>query len=416
MVDLVTSSGGVALALRSLLAPGIFAARCLKRLPATVGVPRPRRSLTLAAKMFLDEVFFLSEVISAGLISPADTPRLMAEVEAGLALYERRGWLEDPAAFHIDPPAPATCSYQPPQRAWIPGFRDITFDHLTFESGYAPHAEEPGRDRWLGYEAVQTTHAWLLKHPGTPRPWLVCVHGYRMGFPLADLLAFPTNWFHRELGLNLAFPVLPLHGPRKVGRRTGDGVFSGEILDTVHMQAQAVWDIRRLVRWLRAEGAPAVGVYGLSLGGYTTALLASVEAGLDCVVAGIPHADYADLARWNMPSLILRLATHLPFDWEAVAHLFRVVSPLAIAPRVPRDRRYLFAASADRLVPPRHARDLWLHWDCPRATWYEGSHVSFGWEADVYALLGEALRASGLATTGPLTSGAPPASPHPAAS
>jgi hypothetical protein len=386
----------MALALRSLLAPGIFAARCLKRLPATVGVPRPRHSLALAAKMLLDEVFFVTEVISAGLVSAADTPRLMTEVTAALDLYDRRGWLEDPAAFHLDPPAPDTWSYRTPRRAWIPGLRDVAFDHLTFESGYAPHAEEPGRDRWLGYEAVRTAHAWLLRHPGRPRPWLVCVHGYRMGFPLADLLAFPTEWFHHDLGLNLAFPVLPLHGPRKVGWRTGDGVFSGEILDTIHMQAQAVWDIRRLLRWLGAEGAPAVGVYGLSLGGYTTALLASVEDGLDCVVAGIPHADYADLARWNMPSLLLRLAARLPFDWGEAERVFRVVSPLAIAPRVPRARRYLFAASADRLVPPRHARDLWLHWERPRAAWYEGSHVSFGWEREVYALLGEALRASGL--------------------
>jgi hypothetical protein len=403
MVDLVTSAGGVALALRSLLAPGILAARWIKHAPAPSGIPRPRRSLALMGKMLLDEVFFATEVISAGIVSTADAGRLLAEVEGALRLYQELGWLDDPARFHFEPPPPAAWAYQPPRRAWIPGLRDVTFDHLTFDSGYEPHADDPGRERWLGYEPVRTAHAWLLKHTGAPRPWLICVHAYRMGFPLADLLVFPVDWFHHELGLNLAFPVLPLHGPRKVGWRSGDGVFSGEILDTLHMQAQAVWDIRRLAALLRAQGAPAVGVYGLSLGGYTTALLAGVEANLDCVVAGIPHADYVDLARWNAPALMLRLADRQSVDWEAVGRLLRVISPLAIPPRVARERRYLFAATADRLVPPEHARDLWLHWECPRTLWYEGSHVSFGWEASVRTLLHEALE-----TTGFLTAGAAP--------
>jgi hypothetical protein len=398
MVDWMTKSGGVAVALRTLLAPGILAGRWLVSPSDEPGLPNPQRSATLAAKMLLDDLFLVSEVISAGFVSRVDTRRLVGEVDAALRMYTERGWLAAPGAYHLDPPPVTRWAFKRPRRAWIPGVRDVRFDHLTFESGYAPHVGEPGRDRWLGYAPVRTAHAWLLKHPGPPRPWLVCVHAYRMGFPLADFLVFPTDWFHRELGLNLAFPVLPLHGPRKVGWRTGDGVFSGEVLDTVHMQAQAVWDIRRLVHWLRNEGAPAIGVYGLSLGGYTTALLASVEPDLDCVVAGIPHADYADLARWNVPALILRLAERLHIDWDAVRRLFRVVSPLAMAPRIPRARRYLFAALGDRLVPPGHARDLWRHWDCPRATWYEGSHVSFGWETDVDRLLYEALVTSGLAT------------------
>jgi dienelactone hydrolase len=88
-------------------------------------------------------------------------------------------------------------------------------------------------------------------------------------------------------------PVLPLHGPRRIGRMSGDGFLSGNVLDTIHAEAQAVWDARRLIGWARAEGAPLVGVHGLSLGGYTTALLASLQEGLSCVIAGIPVADLA---------------------------------------------------------------------------------------------------------------------------
>ena len=52
-----------------------------------------------------------------------------------------------------------------------------------------------------------------------------------------------------------------LKRPRKsqASDRSGDGFLSGHALDTVHAEAQAMWDIRRLVSWIRAQGAPAVG-------------------------------------------------------------------------------------------------------------------------------------------------------------
>jgi predicted esterase YcpF (UPF0227 family) len=37
-----------------------------------------------------------------------------------------------------------------------------------------------------------------------------------------------------------------------------------------------MWDIRRILHWVRTQGAPSVGVHGVSLGGYQTALLAEL--------------------------------------------------------------------------------------------------------------------------------------------
>jgi hypothetical protein len=217
-----------------------------------------------------------------------------------------------------------------------------------------------------------------------------------MGFPLADFTAFPAAWFHHELGLNVAFPVLPLHGPRKIGLRTGDGFLSGDYLDTIHLQTQAVWDIRRLIRWLQAEDGQAIGTYGLSLGGYTATLLASLEDDLCCVIAGIPATDYVGLTRWVLPTWFLRLAEYGGLSLDRIERLMGVISPLALVPRVPWDRRFLYAATADRLVPPATVVALWDHWKRPRLDWYEGSHVSFGWEATVKGLIADALARSGL--------------------
>ena len=45
-----------------------------------------------------------------------------------------------------------------------------------------------------------------------------------------------------------------------------------------------------------------------------------------------------------------------------------MVSPLALEPRVAEERRYLYAAVADRLVPADQVYDLWRHWTSPRSS------------------------------------------------
>ena len=137
--------------------------------------------------------------------------------------------------------------------------------------------DEPGRDRWLGYTANDREYALMLRHR-RPRPWLVCVHGTEMGRAALDLTVFRVRHLHRDLGLNVVLPVLPMHGPRC--RRLPKGaVFPGEdVLDNVHATAQAVWDIRRLVSWIRRQQPESpIGLNAISLGGYVASLVASLE-------------------------------------------------------------------------------------------------------------------------------------------
>jgi hypothetical protein len=388
---------GVGIALRSGAAPLWIGARLAgrRRADGEHGVPQAPWSLALASKVALDEIFFATELASASVVPLREGRRVVDEMAQAVDLFEQRGWLAEPRRYHPKPPALSRV------RIGSARFPGLPYRHLSFESAYQPHPGEPGRERWLGYRANRTAHAWLLQHRGRPRPWLVCIPGYRMGSPLVDFTGFRARWLHRKLGLNVAIPVLPLHGPRRVGRRGGDGFFTGDFVDTVHAQAQALWDVRRLVAWLQDEGAPAVGIYGVSLGGFTTALVASFAEDLDCAIAGIPATDFVRLVRSHVPRVLLRGAEMVGLSVERLEKLLAVVSPFSFRPRVSRRRRYLYAATRDRLAPPDHARDLWRHWEEPRIFWYTGSHVSFLWEPDVKAFLLEALGDSGLLPTGP---------------
>lgn len=95
----------------------------------------------------------------------------------------------------------------------------------------------------------------------------MCVHGTEMGRAALDLTVFRAWQLHDEFGLNVVMPVLPMHGPRARGLPKG-AVFPGEdILDDVHATAQAVWDIRRLLTWIRSqEPQSPIGLNSLSLG------------------------------------------------------------------------------------------------------------------------------------------------------
>lgn len=358
--------------------------------PVPPEVPAPERTARMSRKAAVDEAvlaYFLSVArVPGGSQVERDVDEL-AQLEAGLA---RNGWRKSPADFHHRPP-PA----EPELRTRKAAGRE--FQHLRFDSGYSPHPDLPGGERWQERTANRCGHAWVFRHPGPPRPWLMGVHGYRMGMPWVDFSLFDVDTYHHRLGLNLILPTLPLHGPRSHGRLSGGDFLDGPMADILHAEAQAVWDLRRVLGWLREhESAPAVGVLGYSLGGYNAALLAALEPDLAAVIAGIPLTDIAGTLWRHMPRAHVRYIESRGITPDRLRRLLAPVSPLALMPQVAPERRHLFAAVGDQLIPPAQPLALWKHWGEPSCYWYQGSHMSVRREPSVAAHIAEILTASGL--------------------
>jgi len=350
-------------------------------------VPVARPTAALAGHALLDEAM----LAAFRLVHTEDEsvwPRLDRETAAAVALYAERGWLDAPESYHRTPPAPSSAEVT---------LRDVRgarfrYERLSFDSGYEPHLGEPGRDRWLGYEANRRARAWVLRHD-EPRPWLVCIHGARMGRPTIDLAIFRARWLHEELGLNVVFPVQPLHGPRKRDVPAGTTYPGPDVMDNVHGAAQAAWDVRRVLAWIRSEDPSArIGLSGVSLGGYAAALVASLDGDLACAILGVPCVDLVEL-----------MTHHARVPWrgaqreilERAWQIGRVVAPLAMTPAIPLERRFIYAGVADRLVHPRHqVVRLWEHWGRPEIQWYRGGHVLFSRSEPVGRFVREALTRS----------------------
>lgn len=351
-------------------------------------LPIARPTMALAAQAFRDEVVLMGLKARRPVSRPDVFDRITREVLAGLEFYGDRGWLDKPEGFFVKPPAASDVTVRK-----VKG-RRRSFYRIFFTSGYTPHPGEPGVQRWQSYSANDREYALLLRHT-QPRPWLVCVHGTEMGRAALDLALFRAWKLHDELGLNVVMPVLPMHGPRARGLPKG-AVFPGEdVLDDVHATAQAVWDIRRLLSWIRLQEPDSrIGLNSLSLGGYIASLVASLEDGLTCAILGVPVADLVD---------VLGRHSGLGDDdprrdtMRLAEPIGRMVSPLSLTPRVPMQGRFIYAGVADRLVHPREqVNRLWKHWGKPEIVWYPGGHTGFFRSQPVQRFVWEALQQSGL--------------------
>jgi pimeloyl-ACP methyl ester carboxylesterase len=360
------------------------------RAPEDDTVVPVRPTPVLALQAYVDEVMIALFHHPDLVPSTDDFAPAAADLAAARELLAARGWLDDPASYHRDPPPPDDL------RAWHGRAIGLGYEHITFTSGWEPDEEEPGRDRWLSHEANRIEHAWVSRAPGREHTsWLVCAHGFGMGSnAFVDLRAFRTPELHRK-GVNVVVPVMPLHGPRASGRVRGEDLMTIDLVDSMHGMAQATWDLRRTIRWLRAtQGAERIGLIGYSLGALVVSLVASLEDDLACVIAGIPVVDLPDLFRRHSRPGITRLADEYGVLGNAADDVHRVVSPLAMTCKVPFDRRFVFGGLADRMSTFGHTRRLWLHWGRPALAAYPGGHVGFFWSSAARRLVDEAVDAS----------------------
>ncbi|MGQ0529297.1 MAG: alpha/beta hydrolase family protein [Panacagrimonas sp.] len=380
---------GVLLALLA-MASFIVAGRLSLMLTLTPDtVPQPDEDLRMQVKVGFDEAIMGYFLIAAKVPSGERAQRMCDEaLELGQVL-EQRGWIANPAAMHPSPLAPDQVNAQAAKRY------GIDYERLSFDSGFAPDPGLPGAAQWEAHYPNRRATAWMLRHPGPPRPWLMCVHGYRMGEPWIDFGLFPPALLHRRFGLNVLMPVLPLHGPRRIGSRSGDHYLDGDLLDLLFAQSQALWDLRRWLAWLRAnETQPQIGVYGVSLGGYNTGLLSNYDDQLAFGLASIPVIDFAETLWRVIPPPHRRYFESRGLSEARYRELLSPVSPLSLPTRLAPDRRFVVAATADRIVPAAQPALLARHWDVD-ALWYQGSHMSVGREHEPRTALEEALRRAG---------------------
>ena len=279
-------------------------------------------------------------------------------------------------------------AHRPPPPLALLGLRrrriaGLGFEHLEFES----RPDLPDSLRSAGLGAVEVAHLRVLRHQGGPRPWVVWVHGAEQG-RVDDLFAFRVKHLHRELGLNVALPVLPHHGPRRALGQSWPGF---DLLGNVATMIRAVADVRATVGWIDEQNPVSLAVVGMSLGGPVAALAAALDDRVDAVAATVPMLDaHATIAHHTARTGARGRALATLLRSEPVRAAGSVVDPTVLEPRCPPERRLVVAAVGDRMTSVRAAQRLHERWG-GRVHWHPGGHIGHLMSGDVRRVLDDFL-------------------------
>jgi len=225
--------------------------------------------------------------------------------------------------------------------------------------------------RYKAHTENEVALARLMLRRHERMPAVVLIHGYLGGELSIEERLLPAEWLF-EQGLDVALFVLPFHGERRRGKLNRPVFPSSDPRFTIEGFRQAVGDFRWLKRWLLARGAPSVGVMGMSLGGYTTALLSTLEADLSFAAPLVPLASIADFARAG--GRFVGTEEEQRQQHEALEGAFRVVSPLGRPVALGPGRVLVLAGEADRITPVSHAERLAAHLGAPLEL-FPGGHL-----------------------------------------
>jgi hypothetical protein len=224
------------------------------------------------------------------------------------------------------------------------------------------------------------------------RPTAIVVHGYRAGQFAVEERVWPIGWLLRR-GMNVALHVLPVHGlrnDRPVPAFPGsDPRFTNEGF------RQAIFDLRVLKAHVEREGSPAVGAMGMSLGGYTVSLWATLDP-LAFVAPIIPLASFADVAR--AAGRLVGSEQQQALQHAGLEEAHRIASPFTRASRVPSEAALVIAGEGDRITPLAHAERLRDHLGAELVTFAGGHIVQLG-RREGFRALGRLLERRGLFTS-----------------
>ena len=283
----------------------------------------------------------------------------------------------DPRRFFKEPPRGLTVRESRPRPPFFKPAYGRCVD-LSFVSPFVPVNANETKD-YLRHKRNSVAHARYWRHDDGPRPTLIAVHGFSADPYWLNEWFFDLPGFY-EMGCDVLLFTLPFHGRRRerLAPFSGHGFFAGGIARINEAFAQAIFDLRIFVDFLLEEQrAPSVGITGVSLGGFTSALMAAVEPRLSFSVPNVPVVSLADLVlEWRPIADALRLAlTAMGRSLKEVRHLLAATCPLTYPALLPREDLMIVGGVGDRMAPPKHARLLWDHWDRPRIHWFPGSHL-----------------------------------------
>jgi hypothetical protein len=205
-----------------------------------------------------------------------------------------------------------------------------------------------------------------------------------------ERVAWPMREFFRQ-GIGVSLFALPFHGRR--GHAFPPEWPQQDTAFTIEGFRQAIWDLQIAIRAMRDAGASHVGVVGMSLGGYTAALLATVTSDVDFMMSFIPIASVPDVMNDN--DLVPGSGDIQRTLYEGYREQLVPITPVCRMPTVEPKRVSIISGEFDRLATVRHGQRLADHFGTELLK-FPGGHIVQNRRAQAFREALEGFQDSGV--------------------
>ncbi|HOX37819.1 MAG TPA: C45 family autoproteolytic acyltransferase/hydrolase [Candidatus Brocadiia bacterium] len=212
---------------------------------------------------------------------------------------------------------------------------------------------------------------------GEKRPGVVVLHILDGRFRDSRLISLECA----KLGTPALMMKLPLYGERRPQPEAQMMMYIMMKKETAAKEwlYQAVADVRRARDWManRPEvDRERVGLCGVSLGGFTTALTIGVDGNVPRALVALAGGDFATLTKKGevyTKDIVNGLKT-VGITEKGFQEILDTADPLRYAARVDGSKVSMLAAYKDSVVPKENTTALWEAYGKPKITWYPSDH------------------------------------------
>jgi hypothetical protein len=252
----------------------------------------------------------------------------------------------------------------------------------------------------LDHAESNTALLYIYRHgPLGERPVVIWVPGQYV----VDLAFVPISRFTREIvrrGADVVLLVPPYHLERTPnGFASGDAVFATSLVDHLDVFAQELSDVRRLVGWLRGQGARTVGGFGGSVGAMLLLKTATWDDSLDFLTVFIPMIRLAGVLDSPDAEAMRRRVRAEGRSVDELKDLYAALDPTSDRPRIDPARISVLYGRYDLVAPPSAMLGWARSWGVTRLLAYDRGHALALFTGRMYGdyarLLDEDLRALG---------------------
>ena len=204
----------------------------------------------------------------------------------------------------------------------------------------------------------------------TTKPSVLLVHGWNGELGYHYQFPFVAKLLNRA-GMNAAMIELPYHARRRPSA-TGaiNNFISHELVRMLEATQQAVADLRAMLGWLRLQGSPATGLWGISLGAWITGLIAAMDPDVRFAVLMSPIASL-DHAICELPfcAPIRQSLGNRQFDLQRL-------NLASHEPHCAPANVLILESVQDLFAPPETIEQVWKAWREPEIWRLAHGHIS----------------------------------------